>query len=121
MDSEEAAKQIQHAEEVALVLRRNVVQGENRGDEGRWSEFLLTSSPFAVAALWTESGGSKGWNIFFWLGWRGANGIFFLGRAGLNIHAETEKGDNESIKLAGKGTLGGGESAAAAGCGCGSV
>ena len=32
---------------------------------------------------------------------------------GLNIHEETERGDNESIKKAAKGTLG-----ASAGCGC---
>lgn len=54
----EAETQIQHAEEVAKVLRRNVVQGEHV-DEDRWK---------------------------------------------LNIHQETERGDNFTVKMAGNGT-----------------
>ncbi|MCJ1324831.1 Mitochondrial zinc maintenance protein 1, mitochondrial [Thelotrema lepadinum] len=48
-ESQEALRQIRHAEEVAVVLRRNVVQGEKEavgeekgeGGEGRWRECYL--------------------------------------------------------------------------------
>ncbi|KAM5369960.1 hypothetical protein ACJZ2D_008759 [Fusarium nematophilum] len=60
----DASAAIQHAEEVAKVLRENVVQGKK-----------------------TEDG----------------NDTYKL-----RIHEHTERGDNESIKTAGQGTIGGG-------------
>ncbi|KAF5539932.1 mitochondrial zinc maintenance 1 mitochondrial [Fusarium napiforme] len=64
VDAADAAAAINHAEEVAKVLRQNVVQGQ-RTEEGK-DTFKL------------------------------------------RIHKDIERGDNESIKTAGKGTVGGG-------------
>ncbi|KAI1027600.1 hypothetical protein LB504_011821 [Fusarium proliferatum] len=64
VDAADASAAIKHAEEVAKVLRQNVVQGQ-RTEEGK-DTFKL------------------------------------------RIHEDIERGDNESIKTAGKGTVGGG-------------
>ncbi|EXA39845.1 hypothetical protein FOQG_14353 [Fusarium oxysporum f. sp. raphani 54005] len=64
IDAADASAAIKHAEEVAKVLRQNVVQGQ-RTEEGK-DTFKL------------------------------------------RIHEDIERGDNESIKTAGKGTVGGG-------------
>ncbi|KAI0190839.1 hypothetical protein F4808DRAFT_444243 [Astrocystis sublimbata] len=61
--SPEYPEAVKHAEEVATILRQNVVQGKKSGD-----------------------------------------------RYKLRIHEETERGDNDTVKLAGSGTsLGGGK------------
>jgi len=57
--SDEALEGVAHAEEVAEILRRNVVQGEKEAEES--------------------------------------------GRYKLRIHKDTERGDNDSIKIAGSG------------------
>lgn len=59
---------IAHAEEVAKVLRENIVQGKQMEEKDNTYK--------------------------------------------LRIHKDTERGDNESIKMAGSGSIGGG------GCGC---
>ncbi|KAF5585647.1 mitochondrial zinc maintenance 1 mitochondrial [Fusarium subglutinans] len=64
VDAADASAAIKHAEDVAKVLRQNVVQGQ-RTEEGK-DTFKL------------------------------------------RIHEDIERGDNESIKTAGKGTVGGG-------------
>ncbi|CEI61227.1 hypothetical protein FVEN_g6047 [Fusarium venenatum] len=64
IDASDAPAAIKHAEEVAKVLRQNVVQGR-RIEDGKDSYKL-------------------------------------------RIHKDIERGDNESIKTAGKGTIGGG-------------
>lgn len=82
VDAADASAAIKHAEEVAKVLRQNVVQGQ-RTEEGKdtFSEFRL--------------GGID----------RKRKLIAFIE---LRIHEDIERGDNESIKTAGKGTVGGG-------------
>lgn len=82
VDAADASAAIKHAEEVAKVLRQNVVQGQ-RTEEGKdtFSEFRL--------------GGRD----------RKRKLIAFIE---LRIHEDIERGDNESIKTAGKGTVGGG-------------
>jgi complex III assembly factor LYRM7 len=82
IDAADASAAIKHAEEVAKVLRQNVVQGQ-RTEEGKdtFSEFRL---------------GGRG---------RKRKLIAFTE---LRIHEDIERGDNESIKTAGKGTVGGG-------------
>ncbi|KAJ4035695.1 Mitochondrial zinc maintenance protein 1, mitochondrial [Fusarium oxysporum] len=82
IDAADASAAIKHAEEVAKVLRQNVVQGQ-RTEEGKdtFSEFGL---------------GGRG---------RKRKLIAFTE---LRIHEDIERGDNESIKTAGKGTVGGG-------------
>ncbi|VZH92254.1 unnamed protein product [Fusarium fujikuroi] len=82
VDAADASAAIKHAEEVAKVLRQNVVQGQ-RTEEGKdtFSEFRLVGR------------GRKRKLITF---------------TELRIHEDIERGDNESIKTAGKGTVGGG-------------
>lgn len=81
-DAADASAAIKHAEEVAKVLRQNVVQGQ-RTEEGKdtFSEFRLVGR------------GRKRKLITF---------------TELRIHEDIERGDNESIKTAGNGTVGGG-------------
>ncbi|KAF4434360.1 putative Mitochondrial zinc maintenance protein 1, mitochondrial [Fusarium austroafricanum] len=67
IDASDAPAAIKHAEEVAKVLRQNVVQGQ-KTEEGK--------DTYTIAEL--------------------------------RIHDEIERGDNESIKTAGKGTMQGG-------------
>lgn len=68
---------MQHADEVATILRQNVVQGKKEGDT--YSLYTPHNSPVLHANRRPE----------------------------LRIHEETERGDNDSIKFAGK-TLGAG-------------
>jgi complex III assembly factor LYRM7 len=76
--SDELSKQITHAEEVAKFLRENVVQGQ-AAEEGNYSMSMKSMGHHDLANSSTE----------------------------LRIHEHTERGDNEDIKKAGKGTLGG--------------
>ena len=75
--SPEASAQIAHAEDVAKILRQNVVQGRKvDGETGeKYREFC-----------WAQ----------------GSCGIADLREIELRIHEETERGDNETIKMAGK-------------------
>ncbi|KAG9500443.1 Mitochondrial zinc maintenance protein 1, mitochondrial [Fusarium musae] len=81
-DAADASAAIKHAEEVAKVLRQNVVQGQ-RTEEGKdtFSEFRM-------------------------IGRRRRRKLIAFTE--LRIHEDIERGDNESIKTAGKGTVGGG-------------
>ncbi|KAI1061545.1 hypothetical protein LB506_011776 [Fusarium annulatum] len=82
VDAADASAAIKHAEEVAKVLRQNVVQGQ-RTEEGKdtFSEFRLVGRGRKRKLITTTE---------------------------LRIHEDIERGDNESIKTAGKGTVGGG-------------
>jgi complex III assembly factor LYRM7 len=73
--SPEATAQITHAEDVAKILRQNVVQGQKLGGDGdKYRKF----------------------------GYGMSYDDFSLSCAELRIHGETERGDNDSIKMAGK-------------------
>jgi len=75
LESKEASDSIQHAEDVARILRENVVQG--KAVEGKENSYGMSTRPFRVSTkltFWTE----------------------------LRIHEHTERGDNESIKMGAK-------------------
>jgi complex III assembly factor LYRM7 len=74
-DDPALAPAISHAEEVAKILRENVVQGKrvDRDGEERYSEC------FFVHGYGSESRG--------------------LMRTGLRIHEHTERGDNDTVKM----------------------
>lgn len=72
--SEEMTKGIQHAEDVAQILRENVVQGEAGLDDGQYSASMYTCSGLNLTADL---------------------------RVELRIHEHTERGDNESVKISG--------------------
>ncbi|KAJ5624796.1 hypothetical protein N7510_001105 [Penicillium lagena] len=80
--------QINHAIEVANILRHNLVQGarEAEDESAKWRMFLTT--------LLYELG-----ILVLFLGWTGLIDNFILE---LRIHDEIERGDNESIKVDGK-------------------
>ncbi|KAF9775693.1 Mitochondrial zinc maintenance protein 1, mitochondrial [Fusarium sp. DS 682] len=82
IDASDAPAAIQHAEEVAKVLRQNVVQGQ-RVEEGK--DTFSKLEPV----------------------YRG-RGQELIESTELRIHDDIERGDNESIKTAGKGTVQGG-------------
>jgi complex III assembly factor LYRM7 len=75
---EEAAAGIAHAEDVARILQQNVVQGQRVDEEG---EKYRTHR----CSVW------------------GAAPILTV-RAELRIHGGTERGDNDSVKMAGIGS-----------------
>lgn len=70
-NSEDAQKQVAHANEVAKILKENVVQGQ-ANDDGRYS----TSGHFSIEFMWLT-------------------GCIAVE---LRIHEHTERGDNETIK-----------------------
>ncbi|KAF2971759.1 hypothetical protein GQX73_g1870 [Xylaria multiplex] len=69
--SPEFPNAVKHAEEVATILRQNVVQGKMEGDT--YSSYRARR----LLVLYTDE------------------------RLELRIHEETERGDNESVKFAG--------------------
>jgi complex III assembly factor LYRM7 len=82
INASDAPAAIKHAEDVAKVLRQNVVQGQ-RTEEGKdtFSEFRrVRRGTRQELTAFTE----------------------------LRIHEDIERGDNESIKTAGKGAVSGG-------------
>ena len=76
---------IKDAHEVATFLRRNLVQGQRVDGD---------------AAAAAEAGQGDGTVV----GLSGSDGALYR----LRLHEDIERGDNESIKTAGKGTVGGG-------------
>jgi hypothetical protein len=80
--------QINHAIEVANILRHNLVQGarEAEDESGKWGMFSTT--------LLCELG-----ILVLFLSWTGLIDNFTLE---LRIHDEIERGDNDSIKVDGK-------------------
>lgn len=70
--------QINHAIEVANLLRHNLVQGvREQGDEdAKWGAFSFLHGDLSYADIWIV--------------------------IELRIHEEIERGDNDSIKVAGK-------------------
>ncbi|KAF5021091.1 hypothetical protein F66182_6880 [Fusarium sp. NRRL 66182] len=88
IDASEAPAAIQHAEEVAQVLRQNVVQGR-KIEDGKDTYSELKTSIFAQ-----EQGKGKEYLL--------------IHNVELRIHEHIERGDNESIKTAGKGQSQGG-------------
>jgi hypothetical protein len=78
--------QINHALEVASILRHNIVQGARDAEDenAKWGAYLpeLVGSWFSIGRMEWE-----------------ANDCICLE---LRIHDEIERGDNDSIKVAGK-------------------
>ncbi|KAJ9649744.1 Mitochondrial zinc maintenance protein 1, mitochondrial [Coniosporium tulheliwenetii] len=77
--SSDASNAVSHAEEVAKILRENVVQGQAMQEAGD-EQYYSTEGPYT--ASWRIRIADHG--------------------AELRIHEHTERGDNESIKKAGK-------------------
>lgn len=73
---------INHAVEVANILKHNLVQGSRAAgdDAARWGTFFLTSWSLLLGVHATAAN----------------NGIE------LNIHEDIERGDNDSVKIGGK-------------------
>jgi len=89
--SPDSPGKISEAEEVAIILRRNIVQGQQvKGTGGRDQKYRMystTSMCLVIPALrWKWSG--RTWTIML-MHWVCAD---------LRIHEEIERGDNESIK-----------------------
>lgn len=74
-DNGSISESIEHAEQVAKILRQNVVQGQESDDEGHFS--------MSTKAVWNYD-------------------TSLIHCAELNIHEATERGDNETIKAAGQ-------------------
>ena len=78
------APAIEHAEAVAAVLQSNVVQGQLKGEDTYSMSLPAERRPFESPVGSTNS------------------------IAELRIHDQTEKGDNDSVKMPGQSAAGGG-------------
>ena len=75
-DSSEASERITHAEDVAKILRQNVVQGRKvESEEDQYREHSVVDTSIGTDGTLQE----------------------------LRIHKETERGDNDTIKTSSKG------------------
>ena len=72
--SKEAVEAVKHAEDVAQILRHNIVQGEQQAGK----DVLSTATRRSLENQWLTN------------------------RTELRIHKDTERGDNDTIKLGGR-------------------
>lgn len=77
------AAAVKHAEEVAQILRQNVVQGKKmEGEDDRYSMFLRLVNRLSLGKLR-----------------RSSCQTLICARVELRIHEHTERGDNDSVKM----------------------